>query len=93
METNADHGARDTGAPDLDNFPRFPLDMNAIARAAVAPKLRRWRLEFDCNGRPFNWEGDAETVQQADSVARGELADAFPHFLPADARAVVCVEV
>lgn len=92
METIADHGARVTGVPDLDNFPRIPLDMDAITAAAM--KRKRWRLEFDCNGQPWEWEGEAATSRDADNLARQALTAAyFPSFLPADARTVVCIEV
>lgn len=91
METIADTDAGSTAAQD---FPRIPLDMNAIARAAMAPKLRRWRVEFDCNGQPWEWTGTAVTAGAADFLARAELSERYSgYFDSVDARTVVCVEV
>lgn len=84
---------------DLDNSEAIEryhgqLDMEAVAAAAMRPKMRRWRVEFDCNGEPFNWEGEALTAGLADASARAALWGCYPtDFLPADARTVVCVEV
>lgn len=71
---------------------RIPLDMTAIVAQAQAPKLRRWRVEFDCSGRPFVWEGSAEDSNQADAVARDDLlfVDGFSFH---EARTVACCEV
>lgn len=75
------------------DFPRIPLDMDAIASQAQAPTLRRWLIEFMCNGKPYDWQGEAKNIGQADTIARAELSHLFPFFRPADARMVTCVEL
>lgn len=91
METHADTDAGSTAAQD---FPRIPLDMTAIVAQAQAPKLRRWRVEFDCNGQPWEWAGTAVTAGAADFLARTELSERYSGFFDAvDARTTVCIEV
>jgi len=68
--------------------------MNAIASQALAPKLRRWRLEFDCDGEPWEWTGTAVNAGAADFLAREGLSQRYPEsFCPVNARTLVCVEV
>ena len=61
---------------DLDNgefLQRFPIDMNMVAAKALAPKMRRWHIEFDCDGPPFIWDGAAEHEEEALALARKAL--------------------
>ena len=72
---------------------RFPLDMNNIAAQALAPKVRRWRVGLDCDGKPYTWEGTAISPEMADILARDHLDGIEPLFCPVRARTTSMVEV
>lgn len=64
--------------PDLADVPVIELDMDAIYRAATGRK--GWRIEFDCDGAPFIWTGDAASSAAAELQARRELSDKHAAF-------------
>lgn len=80
---------------DLDNvefLERYPLDMDAVARMAATPKrpMRRYHLEFDCEGAPFIWDGLAEHETEAIALAR--LAIELDGRYDPTARVAICFD-
>ncbi len=79
---------------DLDNsefLERYPVDMNLVIAQALAGKMRRWHLEFDCDGAPFVWDGAAEHEQEA--VALGRKAIYWDgRYNEESARVAICLE-
>ena len=61
-----------------------PIDMNAVVRKAMG--LRSWRMEFETDGRPVVWQGDAANQAAAETLARHHLG------LTNKSRLVACVE-
>lgn len=92
METAADPGARSIGASNLDNIPPIPLDMDAIARMALRPKSRTWRVTFDFAGTPFVCTVEAETEKGAYTAAIEHLV-LHRVDVPEDSRMASCIEV
>ena len=87
-----------SGLHDLDNSEaiahfRAHLDMHAVAAQAMAPKLRRWRIGLDCDGKPYTWEGTAISPAVADFLARDHLDGIEPLFCPVRARTTSMVEI
>lgn len=70
----------------------FPVDMDAVVAAATGPASRSYELEFDCQGDPFNWTGNAPSKGMAELMAVAELSSKFPGFKRYKARLVRCVE-
>ena len=66
------------------------VNMEHVTRQALG--LRRWRLEYDCNGRPFVWAGEAANESAADSLARHHLTNDQADFRSSDAVLTTCVE-
>jgi hypothetical protein len=48
-------------------------DLAQLQAETPAPATRSWRLEFDCQGVPFVWTGQACTERQAVNLARGAM--------------------
>ena len=53
---------------------------------------RAWWLEFDCDGVPFTWRGNARTDVAAEETARHELAARCGTFNRHTARLTACLE-
>lgn len=90
METSADLGARETGAPEIP-----PLDMDAVTREALGdvPRLRAWSLDYLSGGITFKWSGRAYTQNAADFLAREKLGDLYESFSKTGAQLVAAVEI
>lgn len=71
----------------LSNF-TSPLDMEEITRLA---KMRRFRLEFLCDGAVFYWAGKASDQTEAVRLARIDLAINHYDFNEA-AQLMACIE-
>lgn len=79
--------------PDALDGVHFPVDMDAVAAAAVAgAPTFPYELEFNCQGEPFNWSGKAPSKGMAELMAVAELSSKFPGFKRYKARLVRCVE-
>lgn len=64
----------------------------SAAPLLVVP-LRRFRLEVECDGAPFRWEGDATSESAAFRCAAHDLAVNLPMIEDHQVRVVSCVEV
>lgn len=73
----------------LEHF-RAPIDMAEVARLAT---LRRWKLDFECGGKPYTWTDTAENQTEAENMARASLYITQPDFCEHTARLVACIEV
>lgn len=69
------------------------LDMAAIAAKALAPKLRRWRITFDCDGKPYTVTVDAPTQMTAQLYACEKLGDLCLDGIPERTNITECCEV
>lgn len=58
----------------------------------VAIDLRGWWLEFDNDGAPVIWHGEAADEKTAETCARNELARKHADFDREGARLVACIE-
>ena len=67
------------GMPDEDYAPR-------------SRRVRSWSLEFDSDGTPYTWRGNAHTQAAAEQAARHELAQVHPSFNRTTARLTACLE-
>jgi hypothetical protein len=56
-------------------------------------KFRRFRVECECDGAPFVWEGDAIDDRAAITCAAYDLGVRFPEVVVSRIRATVCIEV
>jgi hypothetical protein len=59
--------------------PTIDVDIDAIYQSA-ARSVRRWRLEFDCDGAPFIWHGKSKSQAAAELRARRDLSDTHAAF-------------
>jgi hypothetical protein len=81
---------------DLDNseyLARFPLDMDSVARLALQrkPTVRRWRVEFNCAGPRFIWDGEA--AGETEAIQKGRMAIYLDgQFDEGTAQVMVCIE-
>ena len=81
---------------DLDNIEfleRYPVDMNLVAAKALADldkRRRRYHLEFDCEGHPYIWDGEADS--EGEAISLGRLAIFADGRFDSTARVVVCLE-
>lgn len=80
------------GQQAAQDFPRIPLDMDAIARMAVKPKMRAWRVTFDFAGTPFVCTVEAESEKGAYTAAIEHLV-LYRVDVPEDSRMSQCIEV
>lgn len=67
-----------------------PLDMDHVTRAALG--MRAWHLEYDCQGVPFTWRGQAGNESAADSLARHALSVTHHGFNTEKATLTACLE-
>lgn len=66
----------------------------AIERSITRPlTLRRFRIECECAGAPFNWTGEAVNEAAAFSCAAHALAVEMPNVAAHQVRLVACIEV
>ena len=64
--------------------------MDQVARLALAPKRRRWHIEFDLvEGQPFIWDGEATDERDGICQARAALRR---EGLDDSARISICLE-
>lgn len=54
--------------------------------------IRGWWLEFDCDGTPVAWRGNAASEKAAEQLARSELARRSEVFNRSTARLTACLE-
>lgn len=54
--------------------------------------IRGWWLEFDSEGTPYSWRGNAASEKAAEQAARDELAHRSESFNRSEARLVACLE-
>jgi hypothetical protein len=54
--------------------------------------IRAWWLEFDCDGVPVTWRGNAASERDAEQRARDELSHRVDAFNGTGARLVACLE-
>lgn len=54
--------------------------------------LRSWRLEYECNGAPFRWTGQALNERAADALARHVLDVEWSEWFDKTAVLVICIE-
>jgi len=81
---------------DLSALELYPVDMEEVARQALAGNKtttpRSYRVEFDSNGQPFVWTGEAPGRAHAELKARADLHDQHATFNRYRARVVLVVE-
>lgn len=54
--------------------------------------IRGWWLEFDSDGDPYTWRGNAPSERDAEQTARDELGRRDPSFDRVRARLTACLE-
>ncbi len=57
------------------------------------PRCPWWRFEFECDGAPFVWQGQAHNRAAAEARARQELTDTFAGYSRYGARLVSCEQL
>lgn len=55
-------------------------------------RVRSWWLEFDCDGVPYTWRGNAPSEAAAEQDARHQLAHLHESFNRTTARMTACLE-
>lgn len=75
-----------------DDF-RVHLNMAAVTAQALAAKTRRWRIGFDCDGKPYTVTVEAPTQMTAQLAACEKLGDLCLDGIPARTHITECCEV